>query len=164
MKATSIIVRRATPEDAESIVRVHHSAVHCFGPEYYSRDICEVWSKPVNLARIQRFRTSLNSEENFTFVAEFDGTIAGFSRLSLPNTISAVYVHADYARRGIGNALLLALEQLAISMGIVTVQLPSSLAAEKFYVKNGYQIIRQGTHQLSSGLEMVAVFMEKYLQ
>ena len=76
----------------------------------------------------------------FILVAEVDRVIVGWSAL-LGSRISAIYVHPQFIRQGIGSQLLRALETQAIQSQFSTLQVAASLTARPFYQCHGYQII-----------------------
>ena len=102
-------IRRAGPEDAESIVEVVNAAWRWA----YAHIIpAEELATLENPERTERIRNSL-CKEQVTFVAEIDEQIVGFASLQepcrLPQAdfeIGGLYVHPDAARKGIGQALL----------------------------------------------------------
>jgi putative acetyltransferase len=74
-----------------------------------------------------------------------------------------VYVHPDYVGRGVGGALLAALEEQARADGVERLTLHSTLNARVFYLKHGYRDEGQTTFQLRPGLELPCVKMTKGL-
>jgi len=157
------IVRTATVEDTLGILNARYSAIHRLGAKFYSDEVCSKWGSPITEIQVEKFKKSILNETNITFVAEFNSKIIGFSRLSLPDTVSAVYVDFDHMRFGVGAHLLKKLEDYAVENRVKALKLDSSLSAEAFYRKHGYSVVGRGTHTLSSGAEMESIFMEKSL-
>jgi len=79
------------------------------------------------------------------------------------NEIRAVYVTGSASRKGVGQALLIALEDKAIELEIQKLGLRSSISAKSFYEKNGYKNLGKSFHKLRSGHEMDCFIMEKIL-
>jgi len=156
-----ITVRRATADDALDIYRVHISSIKevCSGD--YTAEQINAWAGGKTPERYVR---AMNAGE-VMFVALIDENIVGFGALDLlKSTIQAVYVHPQALGKGVGQALLLALEGKAREASIDELTLPSSLTARKFYEKNGYIPGEQTTHTLSSGIDLECVPMRKRLK
>ena len=79
------------------------------------------------------------------------------------NELRALYVDAQVAHRGVGSAILVELEALAVSAGCSELQMHASVNAEGFYRRYGYVSRERGVHKLVGGLEMPSVRMSKSL-
>ncbi len=66
--------------------------------------------------------------------------------LSKNAELRACYVAPEAARKGVGSALVLELEQVAREQGMAYLELDSSLTAEPFYVAHGYEVRGHGEH------------------
>ena len=84
-------------------------------------------------------RIASKLEEWLAYVALVDGQVVGTASLN-GQTVSSVFVHSDYQRRGIGTKLMDAVEQAAQSnsLGVQT-----SITAQPFYAKRGFAVIRE---------------------
>lgn len=80
-----------------------------------------------------------------------------------PARIRAFFVHPDWARRGIGRALLLASEAAARAAGFARAMLAGTLAGEPLYAAFGYEVIERHDAPLPGGLALAIVKMEKAL-
>jgi putative acetyltransferase len=121
------------------------------------------WSTPVDQERIHKYITESFPEET-TLVADIDGEIAGFGAIvESDNELRAVYVSSKFGGLGIGTKLLSELEKVAEAKGCTELQMVSSLTAEPFYKRNGYNEIGRGIHTLRSGKKMACVKMRKTL-
>jgi len=156
-----IKVRRATAEDALEICRVHVSSIREVCARDYTSEQISAWAggkTPEGYVR------AMNAGEEM-FVALVEKNIVGFGAIDLAkSTIQAVYVHPQAIGKGVGQALLLALEESARKANLDELTLPSSLTARNFYEKNGYIPGEQTTHTLSSGVEIECVPMKKRLE
>lgn len=158
-----MIIRLARQEDARGILEAHYSAVHVTAAGDYSREVLEAWSPAVDQARIERYLAKSFKEE-ITYVAEVDGRIAGFGCIvPAENRLGAVYVHAGFGRRRVGEVLLAALEGRARELDCAELAMDSSVTARPFYLRHGYKITQLGRHTLSRGGEMACVRMRKRL-
>jgi putative acetyltransferase len=160
----SVEVRRAVPADAEAMLRAHHAAVHRTAKAWYSPEILEAWGAKLEDSYDQ-LQAEIADAGRIVLVAEADAHVAGFGMV-VPSDreLRAVYVHPDHGRRGVGTAILKELEALAIARGVERLDLVSSLNAEAFYSRHGYEVLERTVHRLRSGHEMACVKMVKNLQ
>ena len=74
-----------------------------------------------------------------------------------------MYTHPDYARRGIGRAILAACESAAKAEGFAKVELAATMAGEPLYRACGYSAIEPITRQTSNGAVVPLLRMGKAL-
>ena len=77
--------------------------------------------------------------------------------------VRAVYVHPDFARRGVGSALLAELERRARDRGFETLVLTASLNAVPFYEHRGYEAVTTVTYEFGGDVPGDAVVMRRSL-
>jgi GNAT superfamily N-acetyltransferase len=75
--------------------------------------------------------------------------------------IRAFFVHPDYARRGLGKAILGACEQAIRVAGFKRIELASTLPGESFYRSCGYAAGTREEVSLPNGLTLIIVHMSK---
>lgn len=80
-----------------------------------------------------------------------------------PGRIRAFFVHPEYARRGIGRALLLTCENAMRAAGFCEAILVATLAGEPIYASNGYVVLEQESVPLTGGLALPVVRMGRPL-
>jgi putative acetyltransferase len=152
-------VRQATPADALKIRNVHVQSVRRLcAKEYTSRQI-DAWTAG---RRPAQYRRAMETEGETMFVAERADRILGFGSLR-QDEIRAVYVHPRSAGRGVGSALLAALERTARRSGVTRLHCVASLTAVSFYRACGYRVGRRVTHRLRNGAVLPGVRMTKRL-
>jgi predicted N-acetyltransferase YhbS len=78
--------------------------------------------------------------------------------------IRAFFVHPDWARRGIGRALLLASEAAARTAGFSRATLVGTLAGEPLYAAFGYTVAERYEAPLPGGVGLAVVKMDKALR
>ena len=158
-------IRRATPNDAEGMLRAHYSAVHETAKKDYSDVILNLWSRPVDAQRIAAYLAKMETDKSIiSFVAVDDsGQILGFGELVPPETLGAIYVAASAGRHGVASALYRRLEAEALDLGMKVLRMDSSLTALSFYIRHGFRELERKTHPLGDGLAMPCVRMEKRL-
>ncbi len=157
-------VRRAVDADAEAVIRVHQVAVQRTASPYYTPDIIEAWAAKESSQSFRRVRSEIADDAMVVLVAQVRFAVVGFGMI-VPGDeeLRAVYVHPDFGRRGVGTAILEQLEESAVTRGVTRLQLQSSINAEAFYARHGYQVVNRTTHRLRSGHEMPCVTMTKAL-
>ncbi|MFC4173894.1 GNAT family N-acetyltransferase [Microvirga sp. GCM10011540] len=79
------------------------------------------------------------------FVAVEGSRIVGTASLD-GKVVRTVFVAPDCQRRGIGAALMRELDRLAREKGNTTLVVPSSVTAEGFYAKLGFEAVRDSCH------------------
>ena len=150
----TIFVREATVDDAVAIIQAHFSAVHKTVAKDYPQEILDEWSSDDFSQRVVKMKQIIeNSPENEVLVvAEFDGKVVGFgSIVPEKKELRAVYVSSDAGQKGVGKAILEKLESKARELEVPELNLDSSLTAEHFYAKHGYEVIQRAQHSLNSG-------------
>ncbi len=101
-------------------------------------------------------------QSEFILVAEVDGVIVGWSAL-LASRISAIYVHPQFVRQGIGSQLLQALETRALNYKFLILKVAASLTARSFYQRHGYRVIGRSYLLAGRSLRIPYLNMKKHL-
>jgi len=100
----------------------------------------------------------------FVLVAEIDSCGVGFGTLDCSTgEITGMFILPAYVRQGIGTCILNALLTEAHRIGLSQVWCQSSLFAEAFYQKAGFQSGQKGKHQFRSGQKIDYIPMSKSL-
>jgi len=81
----------------------------------------------------------------FTMVAVVDGLVVGLAALD-GDEIKRVYVHPSVQSKGIGRALVSALEVAAWRRGCTAVRIVAGADAATFYATLGYERMSEGVH------------------
>lgn len=69
--------------------------------------------------------------------------IVGYADVQASGLIDHFYVHKDWQRRGVGTALMRALEAEAHRLGLKEVHSRVSLTARPFFERSGFSVIRE---------------------
>jgi putative acetyltransferase len=164
VRSAAVQIRPAVEADGAAMAQVHYSAVHVSAAGSYLPEVLDIWSPAASEARNEAFRNAMRGGRELFLVAEDASDVIGFGSI-VPdsNELRSVYVNAGAGRRGVGSAILRALEFLAASRGCPELQFAASLNAESFYARNGYIAGARGAHRLSGGREMACVTMRKTL-
>src|SRR5262249_11213944 len=88
----------------------------------------------------------------FTYVAEADGQIVGFSELERSGRIATLYVHHRYQTQGIASRLLSDMETRARVLGARRLTAEASLTAYGFFQRRGFKLVRPQDVSLSGVL------------
>lgn len=157
-------IRPYKPGDDRSILETHRSSVHGLAIRSYPPHLLEEWSPPITDQRVARVESARLSSPEQLFVALSEAKIVGFGGFN-PETgeLTAVYVHPDVSRQGVGTAILHRLEAGAQERGLTELWLESSLNAVNFYAGHGYKREGDGEHRMASGRTMPCVRMRKRL-
>lgn len=75
--------------------------------------------------------------------------------------IRAFFVHPNWARRGIGTAILKASEQALQAAGFTRAEISATLTGEPLYVSRGYQVTERFNIILSNGAPLPCVRLAK---
>lgn len=157
----ALIIRAFAASDAEAWLEVHRSAVRVLAASDYSQEVIDAWAPPITPRMIEQMQRGASATR---IVAELSGELAGIAELALENSeLRACYVSPDFARGGIGKALVAELEALARRAGATSLSLASSVSAELFYRHLGYHVTGRGSHVLHTGEPMACVHMRKSL-
>jgi putative acetyltransferase len=131
------MIRRATPEDALAIATVYYDTVRQINSRDYAEAQIEAWAG--DTPDEQKWRQRQNSR--ITFVDEQDGVIRGFAELENEEHIGAVYVHADYQRKGVASALVDQVEKEALARGATCLSTEASITAQPFFARRGFETV-----------------------
>ena len=75
--------------------------------------------------------------------------------------IRAFFVHPNWARRGIGRAILHACEQALLAEGFTRAEIAATLTGEALYVSAGYRVTEHFDIALANGLPLPCVRLAK---
>jgi putative acetyltransferase len=151
-------IRRATLDDRQAIYEIQRAAILETCRRSYPEEDVTVWAgllSPDSYHAIQ---------ERYFVVAERDGRIEGFGQLDeQEGEVEAIYVSPSASGRGAGSAILQHLEQRARQCGLKELKVRSTLNAESFYARHGYQHLALIRYRLVPSLMLNCVEMRKLL-
>jgi len=132
-----IIIRKATPKDADSVCVVLVRSIKEICAPYYDNDeeILAQWLENKTPANVRRW---IGSNRSYCVVAvNGSGLVVGFAAIS-GSEIMLNYVLPEALHQGIGKRMLEALEAHAIASGKDRVEVVSTIPAKAYYERNGY--------------------------
>jgi GNAT superfamily N-acetyltransferase len=151
-----VFIRPARPEDSQALYDVFCDAVATLCPQDYAVE--QVQALLANKSLHYRHARSWG---DVVVVATLNGVVIGFAA-AIWDTICAAYVQPRQARRGVGRALVQALEDHARSRRLTKLYVTASLTGEPLYRACGYQVV-SSTIVLVSGVELNCTKLEKWL-
>lgn len=173
-----MILRAAQPSDIPELTALIAASVRGLQTGEYSRE-----QREGALKSVYGVDTQLIADGTY-FAAEIDGILVGCGGWSKRKTlfggdvyqlrvdslldpavdaakIRAFFVRPDWARRGIGAAILRACESAAIAHGFRRLEMGATLTGIPFYKAHGYREVEQVSVPLENGETLAIVRMEK---
>ena len=121
---------------------------------------------PLAIAHFHEHHTAdkiaADAEQGYAVVLERDGRIVATGTL-LGDDVRRVYVEPEWQGRGLGGAIMHALEARAAEEGIAQVILGASLVAKPFYDRLGYVAFEEGEGDCGEGQVLRYFRMRKRL-
>ena len=148
-----IKIRNFEPQDAGAVSAVIREAMRLSNSKDYSFDILKPLIEYFSPEKVIQL-----SKERHCLVAEKDGRIAGTIAIE-DSELRTFFVHPDFQGKGIGTALLNAIEKLAFADGIKKIKVDSSVTGVPFYEKLEYR--KTGIEKEEAAGRQIE--MEKYL-
>lgn len=131
-----MLIRNFHPGDEPALRAVFFSSVHDLARHHYTAKQLDVWAP----RQYDAARWGAQVRGNQPFIAEVDGSIAGFADLQDSGYVDHFFVAGDFAGRGVGRALMAHLHQSAAARGIGRLFADVSLSAEPFFQKWGFGV------------------------
>lgn len=151
-------IRRATRQDAEAAYAIRRAAiVHKCSPDY-GGELAQAWA---DVPHTEGY-TALVAEQ--FHLAWVDGCVVATGMIDLASgELGALFVRPEYMCRGIAQAMVAHLEQIALNAGLDEIHLDATLNAAAFYRRCGYAGDEQALYQSPFGLQLACVPMRKRL-
>jgi GNAT superfamily N-acetyltransferase len=177
MVAAEIAVRLAWPEEADRIEMLQRRSFRWLAARHYT---------PLEIASALEYMGTFDPtliDDGTYYVAETGGRLVGCGGWSFRSRvygavgdgrrldsardaarIRAIYVHPDWAGRGIARRLVTTAEAAAARAGFRRLELLSTLNAEPVYAALGYRVRRPVRLELLNGVGFAAIRMVKDLE
>jgi len=127
-------VRRYNEGEEETLWYLLYQTVHTVNSRDYSLAQREAWAP--SKCDLSKWKVRLRKTN--PFVAEENGELIGFAELEVNGHIDCFYCASNWQRRGVGSALLGAIEQEAASQGITRLFADVSITAKGFFEAKGF--------------------------
>ena len=131
---SAIALRPYVPADAARCAEIFQASVEELAADDYDADQREAWASTSNDEAAFRGRL----EGALTLIAVIDGAPAGFGSLKDGEKLDMLYVHPDFAGRGVAHALIDALTKLASVRGAKRLTVDASDVSRPLFEKSGF--------------------------
>jgi len=131
--------------DAPRLAALAQASIETLAEDYYDDDQRAAWAAQIGDQDALAARLS----GVLALVAILEGQIVGFASLKEGEALDMIYVDPQFARRGVGGALVDALEKLAAARGAEAIIADVSDAARDFFARRGYAAQRRNTVQIA---------------
>ncbi|TFF38668.1 GNAT family N-acetyltransferase [Pseudomonas sp. RIT623] len=133
-------IRRAQREDAEAISRLVIAALRESNSQDYPAEVIAQVEQSFSPAAV-----SVLLDSRVVFVAVKQNHLLGTASLD-GEVVRTVFVAPTHHGTGIGRLLMETIHTAAIKAGVTALRVPSSITAEGFYARLGYQKLRDEFH------------------
>ena len=154
----NITIRRFAENDAEAVQNIIHRGLREVNGKDYPPELMEEYCQYFTLEKIKS-----QADCAHTYVVLADDKVIGTGSISpywgseTESILLTIYVQPEYIGKGVGTAIIRALEQDEYFLRANRIEIPSSMTAVKFYEKMGYTP-KNGTVPDAEGI----IPMEKY--
>jgi len=154
-----MIIRAFENRDAEAVSALRWRSVRGIGASVYSPEQVEAWlPEPESTAQV----IARLADGRWFWIVEIEGHMAGAVDLEPNGHIDYLYVDPDFARRGVGSALLAHAERMARAEGIERLYTEASELARPVFAKAGFVTLKHCEFELR-GVMIHNYAMEKLL-
>lgn len=150
---SGIKIRQYVAGDIDKICELFYLTVHTVNAEDYTSEELDAWADGAP----DKARWNKEFTERKALVAEIDGKLAGFADMDTTGYLDRLYVAADCVRKGVGSALLTALEAQNPAAVYTTY---ASITAVPFFLEAGYSVVRENA-VIRRGVTLKNYLMQK---
>ena len=158
MKYT-ITTRRYQSSDARDLANIYYNTIHSINSRDYSSEQINAWA-PSSSLELDGWKKKW--AKLVPIVALAENTIVGFAEFELNGHIDCFYVHHEFQGKGVGSALMAAIEEQARKEKISRIYAEVSITAKPFFEKRDFQILKEQRVAIR-GCELTNFVMEKIL-
>ena len=147
---TSVALRPYVPADARRCVEIFRLSIEELAAEDYDAGQREAWASRADDEGAFGARLA----NALTLLAVIDGRTAGFASLKGGDEIDMLFVDPEFARQGVGRALVDALTRLAGARGAKRLTAEASDVARPLFERQGFtaqkrNLVRKGDQWLA---------------
>jgi putative acetyltransferase len=148
---SAVSLRPFVPADIKRCLEIFRSSIEELTADDYDANQREAWASRADDE--DAFAAGLVSA--LTLVAVVDGAVAGFASLKGADEIDMLFVAPEFARRGVGLALIDALTRLARSRGAKRLTVEASDVARPLFERQDFvaqkrNLVRKGEEWLAN--------------
>lgn len=144
--------------DVAVLIDLFRATVRSVNLADYTDDQVRAWAPDTIDAAVWVDRIAGNT----CYVAEVDGSLAGFTELTPSGHVEMLFVAKDRQRQGIATALLAHVEDEARARGLDRLTTDASLTARPVFEKHGFNALKR-QNVPRGGQTLVNFRMEKHL-
>ncbi len=151
-----IILSKATPADLPALQRLYVETIRKTCSKDYDPEQIRVWTASID--NKERWLNAIN-DQHF-LMAKTGNELAGFGSLKNGNYLDFLYVHPDYAGKGVAGKLFQALEAVWLQHSGDYLYSDVSITARPFFEKKGFRVEKEDVNLLK-GVEIINYRMVK---
>lgn len=133
------VIRRFVDYDAKAVQNIIHRGLREINGKDYPPELIEEYC---NYFTLEKIKNQSNSAHMYVAVADDKvigtGSIAPYWNSETESILLTIYILPEYIGKGIGSAIIKALENDEYFLRADRIEIPSSVTAVKFYEKHGY--------------------------
>jgi putative acetyltransferase len=133
-RSSAVALRPFLPSDAARCASIFSASIFALAAEDYDEDQLSAWA--ASAEDVAAFGARLAG--GLTLVATIEGAVVGFASLKGVEALDMLYVHPEFARRGVGAMLVDALTRLATGRGAKRLTADASDAAKALFERHGF--------------------------
>jgi N-acetylglutamate synthase-like GNAT family acetyltransferase len=135
--AEPIEIRRATAKDARAISAVVKNTIRISNSKDYPASVIERVLSNFSPDAVRQLM-----DKRTVWVALKGGVVVGTASLE-GDTVKTVFVSPSTQRIGIGNRLMMTVEEVARGQSLKLLRVPASMTARSFYARLGFADVRE---------------------
>ena len=152
-------IRAAILDDIPALKSLYRDTITMVCAADYKADQIQAWAGTIERTDSLAKRIG---KQHF-YVAESEtGEVVGFASFEEPDYLDLMYVHKDFQRLGVGNALLSKIHEKAMEVGTARIVSDVSITARPFFEKNGFKLLKKQTVRIGK-VDLTNYKMEKTL-
>lgn len=154
-----IEIRQYLPSDAQDLANIYYNTIHKINIEHYNEEQVDVWAPKTSLDG-EKWKQKF--ERTKPLVAIAGSVIVGFAEFEPDGHIDCFYCHHEWVGRGVGSAIMKAINEKAALLGITRIFAEVSITAKPFFEKCGFGVIAEQA-VIMNGISLTNYKMEKSL-
>lgn len=129
-----------SPTLTRQIADLFHASIHQVACRDYTTEELAVWApSPIDY---DHWLERLNRKQPIVAVDSDKATVLGFAELDPDGHIDCFYVHPDHQRKGVGRALMRAIDKKAGRAELHRLFAEVSITAKPFFLQMGFTVVR----------------------